>query len=189
MHGVAAAHVVGGSVGADGLGGAGDAGVGDVGSTEVVHGGGVGPVVVDGRARGEHALVGAGHSVADGGVGVGQEALANTEGGISAVLEVGGTEEEASSVRGGGVEVHAARVVADAGRELLEVVDGVEHLQQAVQSVRTEFHLCNHMRACPSMLIEPYRTFSLTVTSGSKFHDNSTRTTQAAQQHSFCQQC
>jgi hypothetical protein len=127
VHGVATAHVGGGGVGADGLEGARHGGGGDVGGTEVVHGGGVGPVVVDGRGRGEHALVGAGHGVGHGRVGVSEPSLGGAEGGIGAALEVGAAEEEASGVGGGGVEVHAARVGADARRELLEVVDGVEH--------------------------------------------------------------
>ena len=56
VHTVATAHVSGGGVGGDSLGGAGNRGGGDVGGTEVVHEGGVGPEVVDGRAVGEHAL-------------------------------------------------------------------------------------------------------------------------------------
>jgi hypothetical protein len=55
-HTVATAHVSGDGVVGDSLGGAGNRGGGDVGGTEVVHEGGVGPVDVDGRAVGEHAL-------------------------------------------------------------------------------------------------------------------------------------
>jgi len=128
VHGVATAHVVGGSVVDDGLGGAGDGGGGDVSATEVVHGGGVGPVVVDGRARGEHALVGGGHVVGGQALdGVGEPVLGDTEVGVGGVLEVGGAEVETGGVRGGGVEVDTARVGAHAGGELLEVVDVLEH--------------------------------------------------------------
>jgi hypothetical protein len=56
VHTVATAHVSGSGVGANGLEGAGHGSGGDVCGTEVVHEGGVGPEVVDGRAVGEHAL-------------------------------------------------------------------------------------------------------------------------------------
>jgi len=56
VHTVATAHVGADGVGGDGLGGAGNGGGSDVGGTEVVHEVGVGPVDVDSRAVGEHAL-------------------------------------------------------------------------------------------------------------------------------------
>ena len=56
VHTVATAHVSGSGVCANGLEGAGHGSGGDVCGTEVVHEGGVGPEVVDGRAVGEHAL-------------------------------------------------------------------------------------------------------------------------------------
>jgi hypothetical protein len=119
VHRVAAAHVGGDGVGADGLERTGNRGGGDVSGTEVVHGGGVGPLGRDGGVRVEHALVGAGHGVGDRGVGVGEPALGHVGGGD-----------------GGGAEKHrgtnAARVCASARAELLEVVDGVEHCSARV---------------------------------------------------------
>jgi hypothetical protein len=119
VHRVAAAHVGGHGVGADGLEGAGNRGVGDVGGTEVVHGGGVGPLGRDGGVRVEHALVRAGHVEGDRGVGVGEPALGHVGGG-----DGGGAEEHGGT--------NAARVGADARSELLEVVDGVEHCSARV---------------------------------------------------------
>jgi len=95
--------------------------------TLTYHGGGVAPVVVDGRARREHALVGGGHVVAHSRVRVSKEALGDAEVGIGVGLEMGGAEEEASRVRGRSVEVHAARAGARARGELLEVVNSLEH--------------------------------------------------------------
>ena len=78
--------------------------------------------------RGEHTLVGGGHVVGGQALdGVSEPVLGDTEVGAGGVLEVGAAEEETGGVRGGSVEVHAARVGADAGRELLEVVNVLEH--------------------------------------------------------------
>jgi hypothetical protein len=85
-HLVAAAHFGGGRVVADSLERTGHGGVGDVGGTEIVHEGGVGPEVIDGRARGKLALVGAGHGIGHGRGGVAEPALGNAEGGIRAVV-------------------------------------------------------------------------------------------------------
>ena len=111
---MAAAHVGGRGVGGDGLQRTGNRGGGDVGGTEVVHGGGVGPLGRDGGVRVVSALVRAGHGEYGGGVGVGEPGLGHVGGG-----DRGGAEEERRA--------NAARVDADARRELLEVVDGVEH--------------------------------------------------------------
>jgi hypothetical protein len=119
VHRVAAAHVGGRGVVAYGLEGAGHRGGGDVGSTEVVHGGGVGPLGRDGGVRVEHALVGAGHGVDGRGVGVVEPSLGHVGGG-----DGGGAEEHGGT--------NAARVGADARSELLEVVDGVEHCSARV---------------------------------------------------------
>ncbi len=121
MDGVASTNVGRGGIASDGLEGAGNRGGGDVGGTEVVHSGGVGPVGVDARARGPHSLCGGAHVISHGGVGVSQPGLGAT------ARKVGGSEREPVGVTRGGVEVHAARVGADAGVQLLEVVDGVEH--------------------------------------------------------------
>ena len=113
---MAAAHVGGRGVGGDGLQRTGNRGGGDVGGTEVVHGGGVGPLGRDGGVRVVRALVGAGHGEYSGGVRVVEPGLGHVGGG-----DGGGAEEETA----GGA--NAARVDADARRELLKVVDGVEH--------------------------------------------------------------
>jgi len=117
---VAAAHVGGRGVVGDGLEGTGNRGGGDVGGTEVVHGRGVGPGGRDCGVRVEHALVGAGHGVDGRRVGVIEPSLGHVGGG-----DGGGAEEETAV--GNGENANAARVGADARRELLEVVDGVEH--------------------------------------------------------------
>jgi hypothetical protein len=111
---VAAAHVCGGGVVGNGLDGASHGGGGDVSGTEVVHFGSVGPEGRDGGVRVEHALVGAGHGIGHGGVGVVEPGLGRVR-----IRDGSGAKE-----RGG---TNAARLCAHARGELLEVVDGVEH--------------------------------------------------------------
>ncbi len=122
---MAAAHIGGGGVVGDGLERTGNRGGGDVGSTEVVHGGGVGPGGGDGGVRVEHALVGAGHGVDGRRVGVIEPSLGHVGGGDR------GSAEEETAV-GNGLNANAARVGADARAEHLEVVDGVEHCSARV---------------------------------------------------------
>eukprot|EP00960_Hanusia_phi_P004590 133485-Hanusia_phi.AAC.1 len=141
-------NVGGGSVVANALSASGNRALGDVGSTEVVHAGGVPPPGVDGRASGEHALVAAAHAVADGAVGVRQPGLGSRglAGGVPALVarrvgvstvSVGNRDVQvgSSEVEAGGfstsVEVNSAGVGSDAGAEGLEVVDGLEHLPRA----------------------------------------------------------
>ena len=140
MDGVAAADVGCGIIDPDFLKGTSNGGGGDIGGAEVVHVGGVRPEGVDRRARSPHALVGGGHAVVHGGVGIGEEALVRTVDCRvnTLVLKMGGTVPEAVGVARGGVEIHAARVGADAGAELLEVVEVVEHGSEADTRKRTE---------------------------------------------------
>ena len=135
VDGVASANVGGSGVGSDGLDGSSDGGVGDVGSTEVVHGGGVRPEGVDGGIVVVGALVAAAHAEGNRGIRVGQPGLSNIGAG-----DVGGTwcmnEESWDVLQCTLTKVHAISVVAransagvasNAGGEGLKVNDVVEH--------------------------------------------------------------
>lgn len=89
-----------------------------------------------------HALLRGAHVKGHGGVGVSQPAL------VATARKVGGSEREPVGVSRGGVEVHAARVGADAGVELLEVVDGVEHFSADEKS----------QNQCSHRTLEPLKT-------------------------------